>query len=85
VDPRAGLDTVSKRKIPFPCPYQESNLGRPARSLVTILSHSGSKISPFDPILGYISAVCTFTPCILTFILMFASYIHVLYNGSSFI
>jgi hypothetical protein len=33
---RAGLDAVAKRKIPSPC--RESNLGRPVRSLVGILS-----------------------------------------------
>jgi len=31
MDPRAGLDAVAKRKIPFPA-------GRPARSLVTVLT-----------------------------------------------
>jgi hypothetical protein len=31
---RAGLDAVEKRKISYP--YRESNLGRPARSLVGI-------------------------------------------------
>jgi hypothetical protein len=36
VDPRAGLDAVARRKNPSPC--RESNAGRPARSLVTILT-----------------------------------------------
>jgi len=35
VDARAGLDAVEKRKIPSP--YRESNLGRPAGNLVTVL------------------------------------------------
>jgi hypothetical protein len=35
VDPRAGLDAVPKIKIL--CLYRESNGGRPARSLVTVL------------------------------------------------
>jgi hypothetical protein len=35
VGPRAHLDAVAKRRIPCPC--RESNPGRPARSLVTIL------------------------------------------------
>jgi len=34
--PRAGLDAMAKRKIPYPC--RVSNSGRPARSLVTILT-----------------------------------------------
>jgi hypothetical protein len=36
VGPRAGLDAVARRKYPIPC--RESNLGRPARSLVTMLT-----------------------------------------------
>jgi hypothetical protein len=37
VGPRAGLDGVAKKKInPFLC--RESNLGRPARSSVTMLT-----------------------------------------------
>jgi hypothetical protein len=37
VGPRAGLDTaVAKWKIPRPC--QESNVGRPSRSLIAILT-----------------------------------------------
>jgi len=36
VGPRAGLDMVEKTK--GPCPIRESNLGRPASSLVTILT-----------------------------------------------
>jgi len=36
VGSRAGLDEEENRKIS--CPYRESNLGRPARSLVTILT-----------------------------------------------
>jgi len=35
VIPRAGPDAVSKRKIPNP--YRESNLDRPARSIVTAI------------------------------------------------
>jgi hypothetical protein len=35
VDPRTFLEAVAKRKISLPC--RESNPGRPARSLVTIL------------------------------------------------
>jgi hypothetical protein len=36
VGPRAGLDAVAKRKISLPS--RESNPGRPARRLVTILT-----------------------------------------------
>jgi hypothetical protein len=36
VGPRAGLDAVTKSKNPSAC--QESNPGRPAHSLVTILT-----------------------------------------------
>jgi hypothetical protein len=36
VGPRAELDEVVKRKSPCPC--EESNPGRPDRSLVTILT-----------------------------------------------
>jgi len=38
VGPRDGLDVVEMRKNPCPC--QESNPSRPARSLVTILTDS---------------------------------------------
>jgi len=36
VGPRAGLDTVAKRKKIRHCPCRESNLGRPAGSVVKI-------------------------------------------------
>jgi hypothetical protein len=36
VGPRAGLDAVAKRRRPYPC--QESNRGRLASILVTILT-----------------------------------------------
>jgi hypothetical protein len=36
VGPTAGVDMVAQRKNPCPC--RESNLGRPTRNLVTILS-----------------------------------------------
>jgi hypothetical protein len=36
VRPRVGLNAVARRKSPSPC--RESNPGRPARSLVTILT-----------------------------------------------
>jgi hypothetical protein len=36
VGPRAGLDAVAKRKIPFPC--RESKPARPVRSVVIILT-----------------------------------------------
>jgi hypothetical protein len=43
VDPRAGLDTVEKRKTSWPC--QESNSGREAHSLSLYrLSYPGSTI-----------------------------------------
>jgi hypothetical protein len=34
--PRVDLDALTKRK--GPCPFQESNPGRPARILVTVLT-----------------------------------------------
>jgi hypothetical protein len=34
----AGLDAVERRKKSLPLPCQKSNPGRPARSLITILS-----------------------------------------------
>jgi hypothetical protein len=37
VCPRTDLDAVAKRKKSLPYPWQESNPGRPARSLVSIL------------------------------------------------
>jgi hypothetical protein len=40
VGPRANMDAVAKKK--GPCPYRESNPGRSACSLVTILSYLGS-------------------------------------------
>jgi hypothetical protein len=48
MDPRDGLDVVAKRKNA--CPGKESNPGRPARNLVTILTelsereHNNSKL-----------------------------------------
>jgi hypothetical protein len=36
VDPRDGVDVVARKKIPSLC--RESKSGRPARSLVTILT-----------------------------------------------
>jgi hypothetical protein len=33
-----GLDAVAKRKKSLPCLCQESNPGRPARSLVTMMT-----------------------------------------------
>jgi len=41
--PRASLEAVAKRKIP--CPRRESNAGRPARSLVAMLTEF-SRILP---------------------------------------
>jgi hypothetical protein len=38
VGPRAGLNTVAKRKKSLLCPYWESKLGRPAHNLITILT-----------------------------------------------
>jgi len=37
VDPRNSLEAEAKRKK-IPCPFRESNSGRPACSLVTILT-----------------------------------------------
>jgi len=37
VGPRAGLDSVAKRKESLHFPCRESNPGRPARSLVTLV------------------------------------------------
>jgi hypothetical protein len=37
VGPRVGMEVVAERKKEF-CPCRESNPGRPARSLVTILT-----------------------------------------------
>jgi len=39
---RDGLDAVTKTKTSLPLPCQKSYLGRPARSLVTTLSYTGS-------------------------------------------
>jgi hypothetical protein len=39
--PRAGLDTVAKRKIPSPC--RESNPDRPAHRLVAISTRGNFK------------------------------------------
>jgi len=39
VGPRAGLDAVAMRKIPYP--LQESNPGHSTRSRVTILTEHG--------------------------------------------
>jgi len=36
-DPRISLDTVARRRNPCPC--RESNPGRPARDLVTVLTY----------------------------------------------
>jgi hypothetical protein len=36
VGSRVGLGAVAKRKRPFYCPCQDSNRGRPVRSLVTV-------------------------------------------------
>jgi hypothetical protein len=48
----ARLDAVAKRKIPRPC--RESNPGRPARSLVTILT----ELLRFVPSHGHIELYC---------------------------
>jgi hypothetical protein len=40
VIPRAGLDAVAKRIIPYPC--RESKIGHPVHNPVTILSYPGS-------------------------------------------
>jgi hypothetical protein len=38
VGPRVGLDAVAKRKKSHCCPCRESNSGRPACSLISILT-----------------------------------------------
>jgi len=43
VGPRAGLDAVSKRRIPSPC--RKSNPGRLAHNLVTILTELPRQLS----------------------------------------
>jgi len=45
VVPRAGLDAVMKRKKSLPCPCRESNAGRPARSLVTIMTMGNAVVN----------------------------------------
>jgi len=38
VGPRAGVEAIARRKISYQCSCQELNPGRPARSLVTVLT-----------------------------------------------
>jgi hypothetical protein len=45
VVPRAGLDAVMKRKKSLPYPCRESNAGRPARSLVTIMTMGNAVVN----------------------------------------
>jgi hypothetical protein len=44
VDPRAGLDAVAKRKQFHHCACRELNPSRPARSLVSILTYTDSRL-----------------------------------------
>jgi len=56
VDPRAGLDAVMKKKF---LPHRESNPGRPAHSLVTVLTELWR--SPVNTIVAYFIVVY---PCV---------------------
>jgi len=55
VDPRAGLDAVARRKNPSPC--RESNAGRPAPCLVSILTYV-PRLTLSDESLIHKSVVC---------------------------
>jgi hypothetical protein len=58
--PRAGLDAVAKRRKSHHYPRRELNLGRPARSLVSILVLAGKchiNLTAFTTAFKFICAI----------------------------
>jgi hypothetical protein len=63
VGPGASLDAVVKRKISLQCPCKESNPGRPARSIITILTELIIKLKSIK--------ACNICICVCMYVYMY--------------